>query len=228
MTPFDPDERPRGVDQLVTSLPSPLGGEIAFSTPAAHLRINSFDDPAWFNNWGHGYQGDVYYTEAQSLTITMPDNTVAFYFYVEGNRFNDNGTPPTPPTWTIVATLQDATTSGPTEVISPGPPIGPASDGARYMGFFTTSADNPLVNCTITLNDPIAEGFAIGEFGISQLPSEVVVPPEAEIRTEVGATEPEPAEVVAPDETASPDETPSPDTTAEPVAPGGEPAPPTG
>src|SRR5205823_12856005 len=104
--------------------------------------------------WSNGYTGDVYAciatetTPCTTLTITLPANTVAFYFYVEPNNFA---------TFTVTATLADGTTSGPVSVAG--------NSGATYFGFYTTSLSSPITSVMITV-DAGAGGFAVGEFGI--------------------------------------------------------------
>ena len=194
MTPFADDTRAPG--SVVDTVSSPLSGDVTFDADATLLTV-----PLGWNNWSHGYTGDVYWVNDTSLTMTLPENTAAFYFYVEGNNFS---------TWTFVVVLQDGTTtSGETDVTTP--------NGATYMGFYTTSADNPIVSCTVSIDGLGSGGFAVGEFGISELPPEVVVPATtgggdtAEVTTEV-VTEPQPTDVV-PDETTTPDATDTTDTT---------------
>ncbi len=138
MTAFGPDARPL-VD--VWDVPSPLGGAVLFDRAMAHRRIGS----NWAT-WSHGYTGDVYFSNgATSVTMSLPPNTGAFYFYVEPNPFD----------WVAIeATAQDGTTSG--EVLAHG------SSSARYFGFYSLGGA-PLVSITVTS----ASDFAVGEFGIA-------------------------------------------------------------
>jgi hypothetical protein len=105
--------------------------------------------------WSNGYKGDVYVSGAGSITITLPAQANAFYFYAEPNRFM---------TFTMTATTSDGTSSGPISVAG--------SAGARYFGFYTTGTA-PLASITVTGGDPT--GFAIGEFGISA-PYQFILP----------------------------------------------------
>ncbi len=80
MTPFPADTRPFGVP--VTTVPSPLGGNLTLSTPCNHQAIGF----GWAS-WSHGYTGDIYWTVGvASLDIGVPANS-AFYLYVEPNPF---------------------------------------------------------------------------------------------------------------------------------------------
>jgi hypothetical protein len=64
--------------------------------------------------------------------------------------------------FTMTATAQDGTTSGPQVVVG--------NAAAKYFGFYTTDTANPLVSIDVSCDDSSA-GFAIGEFGIDQAPS---------------------------------------------------------
>lgn len=142
MTPFPPDPRPLG--DFVTSVPSPLGGELGFSIPMSHRRIGE----GW-STWSHGYTGDVYYTYSQSeVTIELPGGTRAFYFYVEPNVLGGAS---------FIATADDGTS---VEQFVAG------SYGASYFGFFVDDpGDSPIESITVVIIT--SYDFAIGEFGIS-------------------------------------------------------------
>ena len=140
MTPFGADERP--LYTSVTSVNSPLGGSVDFSIPLEHFRVGD----GWAT-WSHGYLGDVYYTNgASDLTMVLPDQTMAFYFYAEPDPFAE---------YTIVATAQDGT-----QVIQ-------GVNGyaeAAYYGFYGTGGSY-IRSITVTIPQPIT--FGIGEFGIA-------------------------------------------------------------
>ncbi len=142
MTPFPHDQRPLG--DFVTSVPSPLGGELGFSIPIYHLRIGE----GW-GTWSHGYTGDVYYTNFQSeVTIELPGGTRAFYFYVEPTVVGGAS---------FIATADDGTS---VEQFVAG------SYGASYFGFFVDDPNDPPIE-SITVVIYSSSDFAIGEFGIS-------------------------------------------------------------
>jgi hypothetical protein len=141
MMPFGDDGRSLFANE--TTVPSPISGDVAFNTAVSHRKIGQ----GW-GTWSHGYTGDVYYTNgATSITMTLPANTGAFYFYAEPNPFE---------TYTMTAVADDGTTSGPVNVNG--------ASGARYFGFHVTGGMS-LVTVTISSQTD----FAIGEFGIAEL-----------------------------------------------------------
>jgi len=143
MTVFPLDPQPLYED--VTSVASPLGGELGFSIPMNHRRI----DQGW-GWWGYGYQGDVYYSNGSTaVTMLMPPDTVAFYFYVEQDSFKPE---------TFEAIADDGTTSGPIVVEGSGV--------LQYFGFYGTGA---AAIQSIELTCLSGVDFAVGEFGIAAL-----------------------------------------------------------
>jgi len=113
MTPFPLDERP--LYELVVDVPSPLGGTLEFSPSLQHLRVGQ----GWVY-WGHGYPGDVYArTGVSEFTLTLPDNTYAFYFYAAREPHDQP--------WPITATADDGTTI--VQDVS-------IDLGAAYFGFY--------------------------------------------------------------------------------------------
>lgn len=150
MTPFAPDPRTIPGDvtfiQLTAGCPAMLNFTASGSPlPVHHHRIGS----GWAT-WSHGYTGDVYATSLSVMTIVLPPNTRAFYFYVEPYNFG---------LFNVSALANDGTTSG---VI----PVN-GNSGARYIGFYS---NNPACQLTsISITTPIAaSGFAVGEFGINK------------------------------------------------------------
>jgi hypothetical protein len=139
MTAFGPDGRPDGT--TVSDVPDPAG-TIAFSPSLTHTHVG-----VGWATWSHGYTGDVYFTGGTQITITLPAGTKAFYFYAEPNQFA---------VFSVQATAQDGTTSGPIPV--------QGQAGAQYFGFYGTGAAT-LASITVTTADPT--GFAVGEFGIN-------------------------------------------------------------
>jgi hypothetical protein len=139
MTPFADDIRATNFD--VTTVASPLGGDVGFSVAVSHREIGS----GWVS-WSHGYTGDVYYSNgATSVTLTLPAQTGAFYFYAEPNPFAVH---------TITATSAGESISQDVD----------GSGGASYYGFYTTDALDPILSITVSS----AVDFAVGEFGISK------------------------------------------------------------
>jgi hypothetical protein len=150
MNAFGPDPQPLGD---VSGVSDPAGA-ISF-TP--HLHHDQVPNGGW-NNWSNNYTGDVYDTcfdngsgctaaDPSQVRIMLPSGTNAFYFYSEANTYN---------TFTLQATAQDGTTSGPVSVTTPG--------GAKYFGFYGTGGAT-LSYIDVTAND--SNGFAVGEFGIN-------------------------------------------------------------
>ncbi|MCX5643564.1 MAG: hypothetical protein NTZ17_02590 [Phycisphaerae bacterium] len=138
MTAFPLDAGP--IETHVTSVASPLGGQVDFSIPMVHELVGI----GWLT-WSHGYTGDVYWTDgATSVTMTLPTETKAFYFYAEPNPMAQ---------YTIVATAQDGTQVG--QNIS-------GNAGAAYYGFYGT--DGSFIN-SITVTTPQSVDFSVGEFG---------------------------------------------------------------
>jgi len=95
----------------------------------------------------------VYFTNyAPAVTLTMPADTGAFYFYVEPNTFAE---------FAFEAVAQDGTSSG--TVMAHG------SAGAKYFGFYGTGGDT-VDSIAVTNTDGGASGFSVGEFGIALIP----------------------------------------------------------
>jgi hypothetical protein len=144
MTPFTDDTR----SQFTTVTDGRTGpdGNVTFDR-----NMTLYTAGSGWNNWSHGYTGDVYHTQTATVTMTLPANTVAFYFYSEVNLFT---------TATITATTDDGATSGPTSVTTP--------NGAKYFGFYATGGSK-IETITVTVPSNVL-GFAVGEFGINQCP----------------------------------------------------------
>ncbi|OHB75070.1 MAG: hypothetical protein A2W31_04885 [Planctomycetes bacterium RBG_16_64_10] len=142
MTPFPDDLRDNGTS--VTSVASPLGGTVDFSLALVLTEVGS----GWAT-WSHGYTGDVYFdVQASSVTMTLPAQTAAFYFYAEPNLFD---------LFTIEAVADDGTTSGPIDV--------QGQAGANGYGFHGTLGTK-IASIAVTVEQG-SFGFAVGEFGIA-------------------------------------------------------------
>jgi Bacterial Ig-like domain len=146
MTPFAADNRAEFAE--VTEVPAPGGGVLQFDQSVSHRIVGS----TWAT-WSHGYTGDVYRVPVggTQLVMTLPENTGAFYFYVEPRNFG---------TFNVTATASDGTTCGPILV--------EGDSGAQYFGFYTTDGTS-LSTIQVDI-DPGSTGFAIGEFGIAYGP----------------------------------------------------------
>jgi hypothetical protein len=149
MTPFGADPQPScGAEgSSVTGVSDPAG-TIGFDAALQHDSVvNSETETGCWATWSNGYTGDVYFTASSSVTITLPSGTQAFYLYAEPEEFQQ---------FTVQATAQDGTTSGPIEVQGQG--------GAQFFGFYGTGGAT-VNSITVSCADP--DGFAVGEFGIS-------------------------------------------------------------
>jgi hypothetical protein len=151
MTPFAADTQG---DTTVSSVAAPGGGSVGNAPSLNHCTVGE----CWAT-WSHGYTGDVYVDGSQSLSLTLPAGTRAFYFYAEPDQFD---------TFDFTATSSDGTSSGAVGVNGVG--------GAEYFGFYATGAAT-LTSITLSETDP--DGFGIGEFGISNGVEHVVVNAEA-------------------------------------------------
>jgi hypothetical protein len=139
MKAFGADSQPLDTDVSGVSGPT---GEVSFSPALEHDQIGN----GWAT-WSNGYTGDVYATgSAESATVTLPAGTDAFYLYAEPDEFE---------TFTVTATAQDGTSSGPVNV--------EGESGATYFGFYGTGG---ATVSTITITTE-GDDFAIGEFGIA-------------------------------------------------------------
>lgn len=139
MTALPADTTPEFTD--VATVAAPKDKTIAFS-PLLNVR----DVGSGWETWSNGYAGKVYYSNGSlSVTLTMPTNTRAFYLYAEPNPFA---------VFSVAATAQDGTTSGPVPV--------DGYFGASYFGFYATGTEKIV---SITVSSTI--DFAIGEFGIN-------------------------------------------------------------
>ncbi len=143
MTPFPLDAQPNG---SVNSVASPTGGSVTFSQDLTHTQVG-----VGWGTWSHGYTGDVYHTfyatTPTTVTLWLPADTIAFYFYAEPNHYGFSD---------IWATAQDGTTLS---VSVQG------NTGANGFGFH--SDDGTLLTSTTVTTTASANGMAVGEFGIA-------------------------------------------------------------
>jgi hypothetical protein len=150
MTPFPADAQP---EEAVTSVAGPTGA-LGLSPALEHC-----PDRGCWATWSNGYNGDVYVAGPQTITLTLPAGTKAFYFYAEPDEFE---------TFSFTATSSNGTTSGAVPVNG--------NAGARYFGFYGTGSST-ISSITVSGADP--DGFAVGEFGISDGTAHYVVNAEA-------------------------------------------------
>jgi hypothetical protein len=128
----------------VTSVASPQCGAICFSTPMNKRKIGS----GW-GTWSHGYAGDVYFTQGESLvTTSLPPGTSRFRAYAEPNPFSDIEFE--------ISVVGAGGASSTVETIT-------GDSGARGYGF----CGDQLKGVTFRTTDGTTD-FAIGEFAIRQ------------------------------------------------------------
>ena len=138
MTPFGVNPLPDFTD--VTSIDSPLGGVVTSNIPVNLRTIGN----SW-GTWSHNYAGQVYSTNgSNSVTLTLPAQTGAFYLYAESNPFA---------VFSATATANDGTTI--TQNVD-------GNGGAAYFGFYATPGGT-ITSVTISM----VPDFAFGEFGIA-------------------------------------------------------------
>jgi hypothetical protein len=99
--------------------------------------------------WSHGFTGVVYSTDQTTATITLPPGTRCFYFYIEPD-LQDQFYP-------VTVTPSGGTSE--TRFVA-------GTAEARGFGYYTGGAD--ITSITIEV-DPLASGFAIGEFGVGRV-----------------------------------------------------------
>jgi hypothetical protein len=136
---------------LVTAVPSPRGGNVAFTTALTDATLGADE----WKTWSHPYAGDVYYTKESSdnlsVTLTLPDGLPVFYFYLEPNLF--------------LTGIFDVTASDGLGAVATTPLAGvqvEGDSGARGFAFY--SPDSSIRTITITERNNTM-GFGIGEFG---------------------------------------------------------------
>ena len=152
MLPFDQaaQEAIPNLTNGISIIPgSPIAGNLTIS-PAASRRTpgNGWGGSAI---WGRGYVGPVFYSDTGPITLTLPPNTRAFYFYAQSDQYG---------TWNVTATTNSGATSGQIPV-STNNEVG----AANGFGFYSTAGE---VITSITIStDAQLTGGAVAEFGIS-------------------------------------------------------------
>jgi hypothetical protein len=149
------EDPPPGSNNLlsvpVPSPPFPPAARLEFDIPTSHRRVMGSGGYRWWGTWSHDYLGDVYYTQgAEELTIFLPEETGAFYFYVEPLAYGEHA---------FVAEAGGVVTD---------PFLVEGEAGATYVGFYTTE-DDTIDSITITSQEAGID-FAVGEFGIAVVP----------------------------------------------------------
>lgn len=157
--PFSADSRNLG-DQVASFTPPPgstVSGDMLSDIPLEHSSVGN----GW-GTWGNSYNGDVYWLDeetygsidpvtglyASSLTLTLPADTKAFYFYLEPNFFG-----------TFDFVVSSDSVSKTLQVDGNG--------GAQGIGFYTDDPSLSLASIQIEREGGFSDGYAIGEFGIN-------------------------------------------------------------
>lgn len=146
MKAFASDNRTNGA--AVTFVRGPTG-KVNFSPTVTHVKLGT----GWSYDWGHAYAArDIYYTNANSITLTLPVGTKAFYFYAQ---------PYSVGTYPITAKA-DGANSGPLLVTG-----GHSSRAAaRYFGFYAATKSARVTKVTVSISGEPFAGLAVGQFGI--------------------------------------------------------------
>jgi hypothetical protein len=155
LTPFDTAPQASIPDNtMVSTIPgSPIPGNL--TTSVAVKKVTS--ESSWSVVWGgHGYVGPVFATGNDTLTLYLPPFTGAFYLYVEPGNIG---------TFSITATANTGTSSGPVMVTTPA--------GATGFGFYTTEYNEYITSIAVTV-DALSDGLGVAEFGIAQAPYQCV------------------------------------------------------
>ena len=159
--PLNDSDPPPG--SLVTSVSSPLGGSVGFSSGLQHLRTDPSGGYNVWNpsvNWGNGYNGDVYYANPITgfpLGVQLPPGTKGFYFYIQPQPivgFTNHG---------FLFTVFGA--DGISPVLSTSFNLDQTKD-AQYVGIFSDTPSDGVGR--LAIQNP--SGYAIGEFGIAVVP----------------------------------------------------------
>jgi hypothetical protein len=129
----------------VFSIPgSPIGGSLEVSPP-----LTKATKPGTWSSWSHGYSGPVFTLLGgeTSVTLSVPPNSLGFYFYAQ---------PASPGSFSITATSDNGTSSGPITVSGNG--------GARGFGFYGTNGDR-IFSVTVQAGQG-SGGLGLAEFGV--------------------------------------------------------------
>jgi hypothetical protein len=129
----------------VSAIPgSPVGVSLGVSPSLTKATV-----PATWGSWSHGYSGPVFTLLGNSTTMTffLPANVTGFYFYAQ---------PAAAGNFSITATADNGTSSGPITVSGNG--------GARGFGFYGT--DGSMISSVTVAAAAPSGGFALGEFGV--------------------------------------------------------------
>ena len=161
VTPFDQSVQaaiPDSYETPLSVIPGGPGGSTLATSPGvfkATLQSSWGSDP-----WPGAFLGAIYFSgfSTNSITLTLPPNTQAFYFYLQ-NNYDGNAAD------TVTVATNSGATSGP--VLLQTDFFG-QNVGANGFAFHTTAGES-ITSITIQTNN--TTGFAIGNFGISAGPT---------------------------------------------------------
>jgi len=164
MTPFLPDNRH---NENYPDVASPLGGQVSFDP--LELRLNN--NTGGWTAGAYAYTGKIYTSpleldQPSSMTLTLPSDTVAFYFYATANSGGYNY---------IRATANGQSSSEITQETN-------VSSLANYYGFWVAlDSHESLTTIALTVvqapddDTPVELGFTLGSFGIARRGGNVIV-----------------------------------------------------
>jgi hypothetical protein len=133
---------------FVSTVAMPTGGTLGISPALDHRRIGG----GW-GTWSHTYTGDLYASSSSSVsaaTLTLPDGTGAFAFFLEPNLHPSVDC-------TVTCTTADGGSLQESASIA-------GNAGATGFAFYCTTS--PLSSISISVPTS-AGGFALGEFSIA-------------------------------------------------------------
>lgn len=140
----------------IPGVPSPATGSL---TVAPGVQKQTMPG-TWTSIWANGYTGPIFFTQgAQTITLTLPPRTTAFYVFAEQNVYG---------TFDITATTDSGATSGAVTVVGVATP--PAVNSIPGIGFLTTTPGEAIQTITIDV-EAGSNGFAIALFAMAQAPA---------------------------------------------------------
>jgi hypothetical protein len=140
----------------VTSAPATASSSFAFNQSMQLYTIPS----SWCStDWaGGGYSGRVYYSAADSVTITLPSPEPAVDFYAEPNEFGTYDV-------TVSAKAPDGSSVSSGPIATPDTVCFLSGPSAHFFGFYGTGGESIS---SVTVSSPGTEGFGVGDFAIEQ------------------------------------------------------------
>ena len=147
MQAFPKEMRPEF--DTVSDAAAPGGGTLSFVNPAgqapAPMELD-YVGSGWAT-WSHGYTGPAYYTLSDRLSLVLPADTQAFYFYIQ------------PAIKAFFEFTVDAQGIMTTLNIN-------GNAGAQYVGIYIDDIASSLQGVSILQPNGLADGLAVGEFAV--------------------------------------------------------------